>query len=94
MSDIDPTIFLVKLKSGQGGIDLLSILSILPDETAPKTRSMVYATIFPDGISVEGKSEELIKQWSEQTVIMEVFDAMDAEEEDEGTWAEAAEEEG
>jgi hypothetical protein len=67
VSDIDPTIFLVKLKSGQGGIDLMSILSILPDETAPKTRSMVYATIFPDGISVEGKSEELIRLWSEQT---------------------------
>jgi len=90
MSDIDPTIFLVKLKSGQGGIDLLSILSILPDETAPKTRSMVYATIFPDGISVEGKSEELIRLWSEQTEKMGESE-LEAEME-EGTWAEAAEE--
>lgn len=95
MSDIHPSIFQVWIKIGKdlylGSTVLYGVTDILPDANAPKTRSLICTENRPEGFSVEGKSDDLIKQWSEQTVIMEVFDAMN-EEEDEQTWAEAAEE--
>ena len=89
--DIDESIFMVQIKVGRDsyyvGIDFYAVLAISPDITAPKTKSTVYATVFPDGICVEGRSIELIQRWSEQSIKM-----VTSELEDEQTWAEAAEE--
>ena len=56
-------IFLIDVKEGAGGIHISDIGAILPDTTAPQTRSVLYTGLFPNGISVEGDSETLIGMW-------------------------------
>tara|TARA_B100000767_G_scaffold243546_1_gene241287 strand:+ start:231 stop:491 length:261 start_codon:yes stop_codon:yes gene_type:complete len=53
----------VRLTEGLGALHSGTILAILPDTTAPKKRSLIVSSAFPEGLTVEGDSETLLMQW-------------------------------
>ena len=93
MSDLDPYIFVLDLKSGKGGVLVLEVTGIFADLGAPKTRTLIYTDSFPTGVTVEGKSDRWVELWSEARIRLEEHEKAllsDFEEEDTQTWAEAA----
>ena len=84
-------IFMVKVKGGLGGIHISDVASILPDVSAPKTRSVIYTGLFPTGITVEGNSEKLIGMWGLQ---LELWANGEEEDEDDSVICETCTEAG
>jgi len=68
----------VRLSEGLGAIHAQTIMAILPDTTAPKKRSLIISSAFPEGITVEGDSESLLMTWW-----LEVGDTPELDEEEE-----------
>ena len=59
------SLYIFKTKHGKGAVDLNEISAIVPDITKPTTSSILYTTMFQEGLCVEGASHRLIGEWSE-----------------------------
>lgn len=69
-SDISPLMW-VQMDNGVGAIHVSTIMTILPDMGKPKSQSLIVTSVFTDGITVHGKSEDLIMEWYEQVMTPE-----------------------
>jgi len=58
-----PVLF-VTLGNNLAGFDLEDIRLILPCREQPDTRSVIYTSTFPGGVTVDEVCEELILEWS------------------------------
>lgn len=58
------SLFIFKTKHGRGAVDLSEISAIVPDALVCD-RSILYTTMFQEGLCVEGASHKLIGEWSE-----------------------------
>ena len=77
-------LMMVKLKEGVGALHSGTILAILPDTTSPAKRSLIISSAFPEGITVEQGSQELLMAWwMEVGSLPDVEDDEEDEDEDE-----------
>lgn len=53
----------VATTGGVGGIAYADISAVLPDVTNPQQRSVVYTTVFTEGLGVEGVAADLCVGW-------------------------------
>ena len=65
MSDLVLVVELPGIQGGLGGIMLDSIYAILPDTSASTTRSVIYTSIFPEGLAVMGEPAGMVGLWME-----------------------------
>tara|TARA_R110000764_G_scaffold94126_2_gene177876 strand:- start:4949 stop:5302 length:354 start_codon:yes stop_codon:yes gene_type:complete len=63
-TDISPLMW-IELDDGIGAIHSATIMCIIPDTSAPKTKSLMITTMFPDGITVKGKAMDVLMGWWE-----------------------------
>tara|TARA_R110000850_G_scaffold268190_1_gene399550 strand:+ start:328 stop:579 length:252 start_codon:yes stop_codon:yes gene_type:complete len=65
MSDLVLVVELPGIQGGLGGILLDSIYAILPDTSASTTRSVIYTSIFTEGLAVMGEPAGMVGLWME-----------------------------
>ena len=75
-TDISPLMW-IELDDGVGAIHSATIVCIIPDTSAPKTKSLMITTMFPEGITVKGKAMDVLMSW------WELIQQGDDEDEDE-----------
>lgn len=63
-TDISPLMW-IELDDGIGAIHSATIMCIIPDTSAPKTKSLMITTMFPEGITVKGKATDVLMSWWE-----------------------------
>jgi hypothetical protein len=68
----------IRMTEGLGAIHSQTIMAIIPDVKAPKKRSLIISSAFPEGITVEGDAESLLMSWW-----LEVGDTPELDEESE-----------
>lgn len=56
-------IFAIKMKEGEGAVALQDIGAILPDVNSPDRCSVIYTSLFPTGLGVDGNAEDLCVRW-------------------------------
>ena len=56
-------IFAIKMKEGEGAVALQDIGAILPDVNSPAKCSVIYTSLFPTGLGVDGNAEDLCVRW-------------------------------
>lgn len=66
-----------RMKQGQGAVALDTVYSIIPDAEHPDKRSLVFTSIFPEGITADVVASKLIGEWSE---------LLEENTEEEGSW--------
>lgn len=84
-TDISPLMY-VQMSNGLGAVHSGTIVAVLPDMGDPKKQSLLITTMFPEGLTVMGCSEDILLQWwSEIAEIPEVheFPEVYIEEDDE-----------
>lgn len=59
------SILTFRIKQGQGAVALDTVYAIIPDVEQPDTRSVVFTSIFPEGITADVVASKLIGEWSE-----------------------------
>lgn len=63
---ISPLMWIDIPKEGLGAVHAGTVVAIIPDTTAPKTRSLLISSAFPDGLTISGSSEEnVMNLWYE-----------------------------
>ena len=89
---ISPLMWIQIPNEGLGAVHAGTVVAIIPDTTAPKTRSLLISSAFPDGLTIAGNSEEnVMNLWYE---IGDTPDLIDQEEEiDVEEWVEKMKEE-
>ena len=63
-TDISPLMW-IELDDGIGAIHSATIMCIIPDTSAPKAKSLMITTMFPEGITVKGKATDVLMSWWE-----------------------------
>ena len=92
---ISPLMWIQIPNEGLGAVHAGTVVAIIPDTTAPKTRSLLISSAFPDGLTICGPSEEnVMNLWFEigdtpdlqdqEIDVEEWVEEMQEEEEEEG----------
>ena len=61
-TDISPLMWIM-LDDGIGAIHASTIMAVLPDTTAPKTKALLITTMFPEGLTVKGTAMAVLMTW-------------------------------
>ena len=61
-TDISPLMWIM-LDDGIGAVHASTIMAVLPDTSAPKTKALMITTMFPEGLTVKGTAMSVLMTW-------------------------------
>jgi len=77
-TDISPLMWIM-LDDGIGAIHASTIMAVLPDTSAPKSKALLVTTMFPEGLTVKGTAMSVLLTWWQ--IIEEANEGLEEEEE-------------
>lgn len=63
-TDISPLMWIM-LDDGIGAVHASTVMAVLPDTNAPKTKALLITTVFPEGLTVKGTAMSVLLYWWE-----------------------------
>jgi len=61
-TDISPLMWIM-MDDGVGAIHASTIMAVIPDTSAPKTKALMITTMFPEGLTVHGTAMSVLLTW-------------------------------
>ena len=61
-TDISPLMWIM-LDDGIGAVHASTIMAVLPDTSAPKSKALLITTMFPEGLTVKGTAMAVLMTW-------------------------------
>jgi len=61
-TDISPLMWIM-LDDGIGAVHASTIMAVIPDTSAPKTKALMITTVFPEGLTVHGTAMSVLLTW-------------------------------
>ena len=53
----------IMMDDGVGAIHASTIMAVIPDTSAPKTKALMITTMFPEGLTVHGTAMSVLLTW-------------------------------